>query len=145
MQNFEIRECVISDFKEIYQLNTDEMGYDYPENQTKEKMQTLLKSDKDKIFVACADGKVVGYIHANDYDVIYAPHMKNIMGIAVASDFKRMGIGRALLSDVEDWARITGANGVRLNSGSARVGAHQFYKNCGYSGDKTQIRFIKMF
>ncbi len=145
MLNVQIRECETFDYKEIYKLNTVEMGYDYPEEKTRIKLQALLKSDKDKIFVACVDEVVVGYIHANDYDVIYAPHMKNIMGIAVLSEFKRMGIGRELLTAVENWAENTGADGVRLASGSARVDAHQFYKNCGYTGDKTQVRFMKIF
>ncbi len=145
LQNYIIRECEISDYEEIYQLNLTEMGYDYPKTETKEKIEKLLKSNKDKLYVACVDDIVVGYIHANDYDVIYAPHMKNIMGIAVLSEFKRMGIGRGLLTAVENWAKNTGADGVRLASGSARVIAHQFYKNCGYIGDKTQVRFTKMF
>ncbi len=145
LQNYIIRECEMSDYKEIYKLNTVEMGYDYPEEKTRIKLQALLKSDKDKIYVACVDDAVVGYIHANDYDVIYAPHMKNIMGIAVLSEFKRMGIGRELLIAVENWAKNTGAGGVRLASGSKRNEAHEFYKHCGYNSDKQQIRFIKIF
>lgn len=43
-------------------------------------------------------------------------HMKNIMGIAVSSNFRKMGIGKALLDSVEHWARDTGASGVRLVS-----------------------------
>lgn len=79
------------------------------------------------------------------YDVIYAPHMKNIMGIAVSSNFRKMGIGKALLDSVEHWARDTGASGVRLVSGATRTGAHEFYHHCGYSGDKKQINLKKCF
>lgn len=46
--------------------------------------------------------------------------MKNIMGIAVSDHFKKKGIGRALLSAIEDWAQKDG-------------------------GDKQQINFRKMF
>lgn len=121
------------------------MGYDFPKDKTEEKLQQILKSDKDKILVAVIDNVVVGYVHANDYDLIYAPHMKNIMGIAVLSNFKKKGIGRALLSAIEDWAQKNGADGVRLVSGVARTGAHEFYRHCGYGGDKQQINFTKMF
>lgn len=141
----QIRQCEITDTNVIHELNVKEMGYDYPKDKTEEKLKQLLKSDKDKIFVALIDNIVVGYVHANDYDVIYAPHMKNIMGIAVSSDFKRKGIGRALLSAVEEWAHKTGAEGVRLVSGATRTGAHEFYRRCGYGGDKQQINFKKMF
>lgn len=143
--NIQIRQCEISDVEAIYELNARELGYDYPKDKTKEKLKQLLESDKDKIFVALTDNTIIGYIHANDYDVIYAPHMKNIMGIAVSSGLRKKGIGRALLSAVEDWAQESGACGVRLVSGAARTGAHEFYRHCGYSGDKQQINFKKMF
>ena len=55
------------DAKAIYELNAMEMGYDYPIDKTEEKLKQLLKSDKDKIFVALMDNIVVGYVHANAY------------------------------------------------------------------------------
>lgn len=143
--NLQIRQCEISDAEAIYELNLKEMGYDYPKEKTEEKIKKLLKSDKDKILVALIDDIVVGYVHANDYDVIYAPHMKNIMGIAVSGHFKKKGIGRALLSAIEDWARKNSAAGIRLVSGAMRTGAHEFYRHCGYVAEKQQINFKKLF
>lgn len=143
--NLQIRQCEITDVKAIHDLNTRELGYNYPEDKTKEKIIKILDSNKDKIYVALIDGKVIGYVHANDYDVTYAPHMKNIMGIAVLSNFQKMGIGKALLTSIEHWAKNTGAYGVRLVSGATRISAHEFYRHCGYSGDKQQINFKKMF
>lgn len=138
-----IRECRPCDAGEIYELNKREMGYDFPAEATVRKLGQLLESGHDKIFVAEIGGKVVGYVHANDYDLIYAPHMKNIMGIAVSSEYKRCGIGKALLSEVEAWARETGACAVRLVSGETRTGAHEFYRRCGYSCGKRQLNFSK--
>ncbi len=71
--------------------------------------------------------------------------MKNIMGIAVNKDYQHRGIGSALLRQVEQWARQTGAAGVRLVSGATRIGAHAFYHQCGYAGDKAQLNLKKMF
>lgn len=143
--NFQIRECKTEDVDAIYSLNNTEMGYEYSIEDTKEKLEGLLESDKDKIFVATVQNTVVGYVHANDYDVIYAPHMKNIMGIAVSGEYKKYGIGKAMLEEIEKWAKETGAFGIRLVSGSTRTGAHEFYRRCGYIGDKQQINFKKYF
>lgn len=140
-----IREAVQADAQGIWQLNCDGMGYSYPLDSMKAILENLLQSTTDKIFVAVMDGQVVGYVHANDYQLLYAPHMKNIMGIAVNRDFQHRGIGSALLRQVEQWARQTGAAGVRLVSGAARTGAHAFYRQCGYAGDKTQLNLKKMF
>lgn len=140
---FQIQEAEITDYEAIYRLNRDEMGYGYPINKTRHKLEQIMESDSDKIYVAIAEDHVVGYVHGNDYDTIYAPHMKNIMGIAVSSAYKRKGIGRALLNAVEEWAKQTGAEAVRLVSGSGRTNAHLFYRSCGYSGDKTQLNLKK--
>lgn len=142
---FTVRQCCMEDTAAIYELNKAEMGYDYPAEKTREKLAALMKSENDRIFVAEANGIVVGYVHAAGYDLIYAPPMKNIMGIAVAAGYRRQGIGRALLNAAEVWARESGAAGVRLASGASRTGAHQFYQSAGYSGGRVQYNFKKMF
>lgn len=143
--DFQIRECKIEDAKELSDLNTKELGHYYPVEDVKYKLERLLKSDKDKILVATVQDTVVGYVHANDYDVIYGAHVKNIMGIAVSNEYKRCGIGKAMLEEIEKWAKETGAIGIRLVSGSTRLGSHEFYRRCGYNGDKQQINFKKYF
>lgn len=140
-----IRECKINDCKDIVLLNSNEMGYEYPIEDTKKQLQRLLNDSNHKIYVAVTSDKVVGYIHANNYDLLYSPHLKNIMGIAVLSDFRKSGIGKMLLDEVEQWAKDTGALGVRLVSGETRIGAHAFYKACGYEENKSQKNFKKMF
>lgn len=139
----EIREATLEDTESICELNQLEMGYEFSLAKTKEKLCTLLASKKDKIFVAIVDKTVVGYIHANDYDTIYFPHMKNIMGIAVATKYKRQGIGKKLMEAVETWARESDAKGIRLVSGSTRVVAHEFYRHCGFEEGKQQLNFRK--
>ena len=140
-----IRECKTQDYKDIVLLNKNEMGYEYPVEDTKRQLEQLLNDSNHKIYVAIVADKVVGYIHTNNYDLLYEPHLKNIMGIAVSSDFKKNGIGKMLLNEVEKWAQDTGAYGVRLVSGSTRIGAHAFYVACGYTGNKEQKNFKKMF
>lgn len=142
---FEIRNCRIEDAPSICRLNETEMGYGFPLEQTRKKLQTLLNSSTDRIIVAVLNGEVVGYVHACDYEVLYAPSMKNIMGIAVDSAYNRRGIGRSLLHAVEEWAKETGAVGVRLVSGEERSDAHKFYQSCGYVYGKDQKNFKKLF
>ncbi len=144
MNNYIIRECTVSDAPAISHLNRIAMGYEYSICDTKKKLSVLLLSDKDKIFVAEINGIVVGYIHANDYDLLYAPHIKNIMGIAVSPDHRNCGIGKALLFRIEEWAKSTGAEGVRLVSGAERKEAHEFYKKCGFVQNKEQLNFKKV-
>ena len=139
-----VRKCRVKDYRDISVLNKNEMGYDFPEGDTKGQLKRLLNNKAHKIYVATVEGRVVGYIHANNYDLSYSPHMKNIMGIAVSSNFKKKGIGKMLLRKIEEWAISTGAQGVRLASGATREGAHAFYIACGYHCGKGQKNFVKL-
>ena len=138
-----IRDCALKDCESIYLLNKNDLGYDFPIEETAKRPEMILKSESDKIFVAEYDGKVIGYIHACDYDVIYGPSMKNILGLAVDSHYRKLGAGKALLTAAENWAKETGSAGVRLCSGAQRKGAHEFYKRCGYICSKEQLNFKK--
>lgn len=138
-----IRECALKDCESIYLLNKNDLEYDFPIEKTAERLEMILGSNKDKVFVAEYDGKVIGYIHACDYDVIYGSSMKNILGLAVDSHYRKLGAGKALLTAAENWAKETGSAGVRLCSGAQRKGAHEFYKRCGYICSKEQLNFKK--
>ena len=138
-----IRECEPRDIEALYRLNRDELGYDYPEEQMYLRLLELFERPSDKILVAESAEGVCGYVHAVDYDLLYHGHMKNIMGIAVDSRYRRQGIGRKLLEGIEQWARYTGAEGIRLNSGSERKEAHAFYESCGYVQKKLQANYSK--
>lgn len=139
-----IREARLADCAAITRLNREELGYDFPEERTWEKLRACLTNPAHKVFVAESGGEVVGYLHLEDYDVLYFPHMKNVLGIAVAGACRRQGVGRALLAAGEDWARAGGAAAVRLVSGEGRKGAHAFYQRLGYTGNKLQRNFKKL-
>lgn len=138
-----IREARLSDCAAIAWLNREEMGYDYPEEQTREKLRACLANPAHKVLVAEGGGEVLGYLHLAGYDVLYFPHLKNVLGLAVSHRCRRQGAGKALLAAGEAWARETGAAGVRLVSGEERKGAHAFYQSLGYRGNKLQRNFKK--
>ena len=108
-------------------------------------MEQLLASPLHAVRVAEQNGRVVGYVHAQIYELLYAPVLADIMGLAVAACCRRQGVGRQLLAAAEEWARHIGAHGMRLVSGSERVGAHAFYEACGYAGRKTQRNYKKLW
>lgn len=140
-----IRDARPEDAVAIAKLNREEMGYEYAEEKTREKLQALLSGGKDLILVAECGGAVVGYVHLCHYDLLYFDSMKNVMGIAVSHEFRRRGIGKKLLTAAEDRARADGAAAVRLSSGESRTEAHAFYRSLGYSGTKKQLNLKKEF
>ena len=141
--NVNIREANLNDTEMLYKINKEELGYDFDLENTRIRLGSLLNTSSNKIIVAEVNQKIVGYIHGADYDLFYSNPMKNIMGIAVSSEYKRKGIGRLLIKEIESWAKSSGAVGVRLNSGSTRLSAHEFYLSCGYESKKEQKNFFK--
>lgn len=140
-----IRHAVLEDAPALARLSMEELGYEYPLEALRANLQDVLANPRDKVLVAEENGEVLGYVHLADYRLLYMPALKRILGIAVFSAHHREGIGRALLSAAEDWAKEDGAAGVCLTSGEERKEAHAFYRALGYEGVKMQLHLRKMF
>ena len=140
-----VREVTIDDYKDIWNLNKNALGYDFPLEKTKTQLEKILTSNGDKVFGAFVDGKLIGYVHVSDYECSFSDSLKNIIGIAVDPSYRKQGIGRALLSQAETWARETGAEGIRLVSSVGRTEAHKLYEAMGYTSKKEQKNFRKIF
>lgn len=141
-----IRQATTSDIPAMNELFRKDLGYEECTMEIVEKQFAGLDNSREAVFVAEAEddsSHIAGVIHVEKYNVLYFPTMANILGIAVAADFRRQGIGSALLKRAEEWARENGASSMRLNSGESRKQAHEFYRAQGYIDDKKQLRFIK--
>ncbi len=138
---FIIRKAEVSDFAEIAELSRDSLGYDCTDELVKERLAAI--GDDYAVYVAQADGKAVGFIHGQVYVPLYYDKMVNILGLAVSPEYRRKGVARRLIAQIEQWAKDNGIGLVRLNSGSTRTGAHEFYRSQGFSDEKMQVRFIK--
>lgn len=139
-----IRKVNIDDNTAIAELSRSDLGYDCTAEFVRSKLEKLDDS-REAVFVAVCDDEVIGYIHVERYDTLYMETLANILGIAVRADSRRNGAGGLLMEAAESWAKDIGAAGVRLNSGAERVGAHEFYRACGFNSEKQQVRFIKSF
>ncbi len=143
--DFIIRNAEVSDAEDIYYINKTSLGYGYDLEKQRENLQAVLNDKTQVIFVADIGDKVVGYIHLTSYDVIYTDTYKNCLGLAVENDYKRMGVGSALLKQGEKWAKENDAVGIRLCSGVERENAHKFYLSQGYVENKLQKNLKKIF
>ncbi len=137
-----IRKAKVNDYLGICKVANNDLGYECEPELVKYKLENL-DSNREKVFVAEADGKIVGFIHAEIYNTLYFKSMVNLQGLAVANEYRHKGYGRALLVEVEAWAKSKGVDLIRVNSGFSRKEAHAFYRNLGYDNEKEQIRFLK--
>lgn len=140
-----IRKSTVEDAAGIQRLNKTAMGYDFPVAETEKKLRNALADAGQCVLVAVENQEIVGYLHMEDYDTLYFPHMKNVLALAVLPECRRRGIASQLLAAGEDWARETGATGIRLVSGAERQEAHACYLKAGFKERKLQKNFRKSF
>lgn len=137
-----LREAKVNDYLGICKVATDDLSYKCEPELVKYRLENI-DTNREKVYVAEAEGKIVGFIHAEIYNTLYYKSMVNLQGLAVDSEFRHKGYGRALLGEVETWAKRNGIDLIRVNSGFSRKEAHAFYRNLGYDNEKEQIRFLK--
>ena len=135
-----IREAGLDDAKEICRICSDDLGYDCKEDYVKARL-THLNKDRECVFVAEVEQKIVGFIHVERYELLYLPVMANILGLAVSSLARRQGVGTKLIDEAKQWAAQNDISTMRLNSGKVRTEAHEFYRHNGFDHEKEQIRF----
>ncbi len=88
-------------------------------------------------------GALVGWIHVFAAWRMTSEPFAEIGGLAVAPDWRRQGVGRALLAAAEDWARRQGCRALRVRVGQARHEAPAFYQAAGFRALKQQAVFSK--
>jgi ribosomal protein S18 acetylase RimI-like enzyme len=98
---------------------------------------SLIENDEIGLFVAEIEGIVVGFasviIGESKAIPMFVPRRLAIVdNIAVRTEFRGAGIGRALMDAVHEWAAAAGAATVELNVYEFNQAAIEFYHSLGY-------------
>ena len=140
-----LRTIQLTDAKAIRDISEFALGYNATEAVTERQIAKLL-ADKQHFIRVYEDDtthNVIGFIHAEAYELLFKAPGFNILALAVGSEHQHKGIGKQLMQAVEAEAAVRNYRFIRLNSGEQRTEAHAFYEHCGYSCTKLQKRFIK--
>ena len=84
---------------------------------------------------AVSDGKIVGFVAG---DVRHGKELSWIATIAVLPEFRRLGIGRALLAGCE---RLLPTPEIRLCVRASNLDAIRMYQECGYVRQEVWDRY----
>lgn len=142
------REINTADAPEVAEICKSALGYDINVESVKRQIAKLTNDKNQHIIIGYEDKetrKIIGFIHAQMYESFYSDLGLNILGLAVNPDFQGRGIGRKLMNKLENYAVDNNISFIRLNSAMRREEAHKFYEHIGYTCDKVQKRFIKVF
>lgn len=142
------RKINTADAQEVAEICKVALGYDVDVENVKTQIEKLTNDKNQHIIIGYEDEgirKIIGFVHAQMYESFYSDLGLNILGLAVNPDFQGRGIGRKLMKRLEQYAVENSISFIRLNSALKREEAHKFYEHIGYTCDKIQKRFIKVF
>jgi len=143
MDAVDIRGATMDDSSALAALST-QLGYPTSPIQSANRLGVILDSKEHAILVAClVDGTVVGWVHVFLSFRVESDPFAEIGGFIVTEEFRRQGIGKCLLSSVEEWVLQSGITKLRVRSRSNRVDTHTFFKRLGFSKSKQQHVFDK--
>jgi GNAT superfamily N-acetyltransferase len=139
-----VRSAKLSDAKRIAELST-QLGYPVSKHKMTKLMMRVVKQKSQRIFAAELDGNVVGWLEIFLPLSILNSGKAEIGAVVVDHQFRRSGVGTALMNKAHEWAWKKHCPFIYLRSNIIRNKAHKFYHRTGYKVFKTQYVFRKQF
>jgi ribosomal protein S18 acetylase RimI-like enzyme len=142
-ESVRIRSAVQGDAVRIAELS-GVLGYPISVEAATARLQRLLTNPENAVFVAeLASAGVVGWIHGAEQLLVESGRHFEILGLVVAANQRRYGIGRRLVAELERWAGERGLEQLCVRSNVIRAESHPFYERLGYIRAKTQHVYRK--
>lgn len=137
-----VRSARLGDVAAICGLN-GELGYAGSEAQMTIRLQGILASGEQAVFVAEREGTVLGWIQVQLARIIEADLRGEITGLVVTERTRRQGVGAALVQQAEVWTKARGGELLVVRCNQTRTESHRFYERLGYTVAKVQLNFRK--
>ncbi len=138
-----VRSATIEDAADIAGLMS-QLGYTADISLIEDKLREFSGSGTDIVFVAELENEVAGCISCHITSLFHQKgNSGRITSLVIDRGKRRMGIGRALVAEAEEFFRAKGCIKSEVTSGSHRLETHKFYESLGFQKDEP--RFIKKY
>lgn len=147
--DFFIREAIEQDYEELSAIfaEIDDMHSKALSNifttpkepaRSKELISDIIADGNSALFVAESNEGIIGLIHiyireSPDISLMMKRRYAYIGSTAVAKEFRRSGVGQALMREAEQWAIQKKVSQLELNVWDFNQGAISFFKKLGYT------------
>ena len=117
-------------------------GEPLPENVKAELIPTLQRTNHALSLLAFVGDEPIGLLNAFEtLSTFKAKPLINIHDIAVTENWRRKGVGRALILELENIARQRGCAKLTLEVLEKNLGAQVLYRELGFEGYQLQEEF----
>ena len=127
MKDVALREFVISDWEDAWEIWEKELSKSNDESWQKEKVEVFLKRNPGLSFVALIDGKLSGTVMCG-----YDGRRGYVYHLAVVDSNRRKGVGSALMKLAIAKLKDVGAGKIHLMIMIENECAKMFYKKLGF-------------
>jgi GNAT superfamily N-acetyltransferase len=139
----QVRQATFDDAPSIARLSS-QLGYPASDVEMHDRVCSLLNSSTHAVYVAASGSSVLGWVTGELRLSLETGPRAEITGLVVDATARRMGIGRALVASIEQWALRNRVNMVLVRSNVARTESHPFYAQLGYEQVKTQHSYRRV-
>ena len=135
-----VRNYQESDYQGLIHLLGDVYDSEIPKdilesNYLSSSRSILVATNENGLIVGCAFIEI-------QIDYVRPKKIAYITYVAVDVNYRKQGIGKKLMSAVEDICIDKGCSAIELTSANFRTGAHAFYESLGFTRKKTTV-FIR--
>lgn len=138
----------ISQLKSISQTEAQEilslskqLGYENNFELLLERLQEIIPLKDHAIFVAKAEGKIVGWLHCLICLRVESSLFVEVTGLVVDENVRGQQIGKKLIESSKQWSQNHGISTIRIRCNVLRTESHKFYQALGFSSSKEQKVF----
>jgi GNAT superfamily N-acetyltransferase len=139
-QGVAIREARDGDAEAIAAL-LGELGYPTTAEVAGERLARLRADAASWLWVAAEGERLVGLVGLHVMPLLERGPFARITALVVAEDWRRRGVGRALMARAHEQAVAEGCERMELSSADRRADAHAFYRDIGF--EEASRRFLK--
>ena len=139
-----IRQATEQDASAIASL-ASELGYPVAVEAIQSRIAAIRASGTDLLLTAVdAADRITGWGQGHSAHLLESGFTVELTGLVVSRQFRRLGVGRLLIAELERWACDLGASTVILRSNVQRTESHPFYRALGYAPTKTSQAYCKV-
>jgi GNAT superfamily N-acetyltransferase len=138
-----IRRASLADAPRLAELS-GVLGYPVAADVLAQRLSRLLARTEHAVLLAeVPPAHIVGWLHGAEQELMEYGRRCEILGLVVDAEHRRHGVGRRLVTAVEEWALQRGLEAVTVRSNVVRPESHPFYEGLGYVHIKTQHAYQK--
>ncbi|MFN0255484.1 GNAT family N-acetyltransferase [Pedobacter ureilyticus] len=125
---------------EILSLS-EQLGYGNNFEMLLGRLQEIIPLKDHAIFVAKAEGKIVGWLHCLICLRVESPLFVEVTGLVVDENARGQQIGKNLIETSKKWSQNRGISTIRIRCNVLRTETHKFYQALGFFSTKEQKVF----